>query len=192
MNYFLKDGDERFTREGKEENFDLLQFWRWAMSNLLDNVNRGTLAEFIVAKALGIELTKQRSSWDSYDLETADGIKIEVKSSAFLQSWDQKKHSTPSFKIPKTRSYCYETNQYTNEPKRQADIYVFALFSHTDKETADPMNFDQWSFYATSTKRIEHLAGKSRSISLATLKRMGLKPRSFSELSEEVKIISAS
>ncbi len=33
------------------------------------------------------------------------------------------------------------------ERKRQADVYVFALLSHRDKATLDPLNVAQWEFY---------------------------------------------
>ena len=45
------------------------------------------LAEYIVAKALGIRDTK-RVEWDPYDLEI-DDVKVEVKSAAYVQTWEQ-------------------------------------------------------------------------------------------------------
>ncbi|MDM8523410.1 hypothetical protein QUF80_08570 [Desulfococcaceae bacterium HSG8] len=39
----------------------------------------------------------------AYDLETHDGIKIEIKSAAYVQSWHQKDYSKITFRIPKTR-----------------------------------------------------------------------------------------
>lgn len=37
-------------------------FWRWAMSDLLGNRNRGIFAEFLVGKALGDEALEYRKS----------------------------------------------------------------------------------------------------------------------------------
>jgi len=45
------------------------------------NVLRGVLAEFIVASDLGC-ISDVRQEWDAYDIETLDGIKVEVKSIA--------------------------------------------------------------------------------------------------------------
>ena len=63
------------TRLNKQE------FWEWAYDDLLTNTTRGVLAEYIVATALGVADTKRRE-WDQYDLKTADGDGVEVKSSA--------------------------------------------------------------------------------------------------------------
>jgi hypothetical protein len=65
----------------------LLDFWQWAYSDLLSNTNRGRLAEFIVARALSLGLTDVRIEWDAVDLVTPTGVKVEVKSAAYLQSW---------------------------------------------------------------------------------------------------------
>lgn len=67
-------------------------FWNWAFSDFLSNALRGVLAEYIIAHALDCT-EKLRNQWNEYDLETKSDIKIEVKSSAYLQAWSQKKHS---------------------------------------------------------------------------------------------------
>ena len=64
---------------------DILDYWSWAYSDIVGNTNRGALAEFIVARAIGSE-PAVRNDWAAYDLETPRGIKVEVKSSAYLQS----------------------------------------------------------------------------------------------------------
>ncbi|TFD36626.1 hypothetical protein E3T37_13455 [Cryobacterium sp. TMT2-10] len=64
-------------------------FWQFAMGDLRMNNARGYLAEFIVGRALGLNHA-QRVEWDAYDILFGD-ITIEVKSSAYLQSWDQRK-----------------------------------------------------------------------------------------------------
>lgn len=80
-------GEESLNFEGKSLNKPLIEFWRWNSSNLLNNTLRGVFAEFIVATALDIDLTDVHSDWASYDLKDNDGRRIEVKSSAYLQSW---------------------------------------------------------------------------------------------------------
>ena len=87
-----KTGKEPFTLNGEELPFDVSAFWRWSSSDLLGNALRGVLAEFIVASALGIT-ERPREEWDAYDLITPSGLKVEVKSSAYLQSWQQTKLS---------------------------------------------------------------------------------------------------
>jgi len=58
----------------------------------------------------------------SVDLQTAEGIKIEVKSAAYVQSWHQKKLSMISFLTPRTRAWDSETNTQSVEVRRQADV----------------------------------------------------------------------
>ena len=47
-------GTEPFTENGRLLGFDLLSFWQWSSSDLVVNVVRGLLAEYIVAQALDI------------------------------------------------------------------------------------------------------------------------------------------
>src|SRR5579864_2751938 len=87
-------GGERFRLAGKALDLNLLGFWQWSVSDLVSNATRGRLAEYIVARALGLPDHGVRDEWAAYDLITAEGIRIEVKSASYLQSWYQKKHST--------------------------------------------------------------------------------------------------
>ena len=68
----------------------MLGFSQWAYSDVSSNASRGILAEYIVASALGIAAATRRE-WDAYDLETQDGVKLEIKSASYLQSWAQAK-----------------------------------------------------------------------------------------------------
>ncbi len=82
------DGGERFIGL----NATVADFWRWAFSDLRDNTTRGILAEFLVAKAVGDERSP-RVGWDNFDVQAPGGPAIEVKCSAYLQSWAQKRLS---------------------------------------------------------------------------------------------------
>lgn len=72
-------------------------FWQWGFSNILTNNLRGIFAEFLVGTALGC-LNRARVEWDSFDLVYND-LKIEVKSSAFIQAWHKEKYSNIIFNI---------------------------------------------------------------------------------------------
>jgi hypothetical protein len=143
----------------------LLDFWQWAYSDLVGNTERGILAEYLVALACNIE-NYVRISWDSFDLLVDNSIKVEVKSSAYLQSWKQTKFSKPIFGIAKTKAWDYINNTYENQSKRQADIYVFALLSHLDKVTLNPLDLQQWEFYVLSTRLIDIKMNNNKTISL--------------------------
>ena len=180
-----KTGKEKFTLRGKEIEIDLLSFWRWSTSDLVSNATRGVLAEFIVAQALGIPKYHVRQEWDAYDLETTEGIKVEVKSAAYLQSWHQKSFSKISFNVQKKRSWDAKTNEQEEEPTRPANVYVFALLAHKDKATVDPMNLDQWQFYVLPTRVLDERKRSQHSITLKSLEKL-CSPISFSELKKAV------
>ena len=93
-----KSGDEPFHQNGKPFDFGILDFWQWSASNLLNNTQRGVLAEYLVAEATDID-QGVRSNWENFDLETPKGIQLEVKSSAYIQSWEQSSYSDVSFNI---------------------------------------------------------------------------------------------
>ena len=105
----MKTGREPFNSNGKELDRTLLDFWRWSSSDILNNALRGVLAEYIVALDLDCE-KGIRKEWDAYDLLTPGGVKVEVKSASYLQSWEQEKHSVISFGIRPTYGWDAETN----------------------------------------------------------------------------------
>ena len=45
-------GNEEFTLHGKGAGITVLDFWRWAFSDLIDNTQRGVMAEFLVHSSL--------------------------------------------------------------------------------------------------------------------------------------------
>ena len=162
-----KLGSEKLHEDSSETGIALLEFWQWSASDLSSNATRGLLAEFIVAKALGSR-QEVRAEWDSYDVLSQDGIKVEVKSAAYIQSWHQRALSRISFGIQPTRDWNADTGQYALESKRQADVYVFALLHHQVQETIDPLNLSQWTFHVIGTGRLNSL-GAQKQIALSTL-----------------------
>ncbi|MDQ3226352.1 MAG: hypothetical protein M3Q50_06965 [Chloroflexota bacterium] len=58
-------------------------FWAWALGDLRLNANRGLLAQFLVAKALG-DCRERDDGWGNFDVLTPEGIKVEVKASGYL------------------------------------------------------------------------------------------------------------
>jgi len=162
----------------------LLGFWQWSRSDLVSNATRGVLAEYIVAKALGIDTGGVRGEWEAHDFTTNAGVKIEVKSAAYMQSWDQKKPSKISFNVPTTRAWDADTNVQSKESKRQADIYIFALLHHMDKSTIDPLNVTQWRFYVLPSCELD--ARNQKNITLKTLEKLHGPGVKYSELSGAV------
>lgn len=166
-----KSGEERFREDGSELDFNLLDFWQWSMSDLVNNATRGVLAEYIVARALGVPTSGTRDFWAPYDLVTPDGIKVEVKSSSYVQCWAQSALSRISFDIKPSHAWDYKTGGWDEEYKRQADVYVFALLAHRDKQTINPMNLDQWKFYVLSTAALDEHFGGQKELTLGGLEK---------------------
>ncbi|MGI8789068.1 MAG: hypothetical protein ACR2HG_15110 [Pyrinomonadaceae bacterium] len=167
-----KTGEERLTYDNQILDFKLIDFWRWSVSDIISNATRGRFAEFIVATALQIDLKTIRDEWSAYDLNSPEGIKVEVKSAAYLQSWFQKDYSNISFSIRTAKSWDSLTNKQSENSERHADIYVFCLLKHKDKKSLDPMNLDQWEFYVTSTKTLDNYTRSKTSITLPSLQKL--------------------
>ncbi|MCL2825617.1 MAG: hypothetical protein FWD57_16615 [Polyangiaceae bacterium] len=164
-----KTGDEPFTNNGEPINANISDFWRWAYSDLLNNIHRGKLAEFIVASALCVA-DGISGTWEKYDI-TFRGIRIEVKSAAYLQSWHQENLSAISFDIRPTLGWDATTGKYDTMQKRQADVYVMCLLKHKDKKTVDPLNLEQWEFYVVETAMLNELLAAQKRVSLGFLKK---------------------
>ncbi len=180
-----KTGNESLTDNGQNTNYNLLDFWRWSVSDILSNATRGRFAEFIVGTAVGLKPINLRDEWDAYDLTTEDGIKIEVKSASYIQSWNQKKHSTISFSIKPTRHWDSETNILREESKRHADLYVFCHLKIKDQNTIDPLKMEQWDFYVLPTYRLDHYERSQSSITINSLKKLTAAQK-YGELKNEI------
>lgn len=166
-----KNGAEPLHANGAAIGVSLQQFWQWSGSDLISNSQRGILAEFLVAHALGVD-RGVRTEWDAYDLETDLGIKVEVKASGFVQSWAQEKLSTIGFDIAPKLSWDASTNISATEAARPADVYVFAVHAHIDQASIDPLNVNQWEFYVLGTPVLDQECSSQKRISLGTLQRL--------------------
>jgi hypothetical protein len=185
MKVARKTGKEQFHIQGRGAEFDLLGFWQWSASNLVSNALRGVLAEYIVASDLSVA-HGVRTEWDAYDLKTPGGIKVEVKSAAYLQSWRQSAPSKICFDIRPTYGWDSATNTTSVERKRQADVYVFCLLAHPDKATLDPMDLAQWEFYVLSSKVLDEKLPNQKTVSLAGLLRLGPTKAGFGNISRTI------
>jgi hypothetical protein len=176
-----KTGNESFRNGQTTLAFDLLSFWQWSASDLASNALRGMLAEYLVAQALGIA-DGLREEWAAFDLRTREGITIEVKSAAYLQTWAQTAHSIITFGIAPTQMWQASTNEWASEKRRQADLYVFALLAHQDKPTLDAMDLSQWEFYLLPSAIIDARLPNQRQLSLSTLLKLDPARCSYGEL----------
>jgi hypothetical protein len=143
-------GQERFG----DDELTVLEFWRWAFSDLRTNIVRGVLAEFLVAKAVG-DPSPLRQAWDNFDVTTPSGIHVEVKSSAYLQSWRQREHSRIVFTGLTWREWSDQTNELAQERTLRADVYVFATHTCRQPDQYDPLDLRFWEFQVMSRRELE-------------------------------------
>ena len=148
----------------------IIDYWRWAHSDILENVQRGIFAEYLVAESLGITAA-HRIGWTGYDLDY-DGYKIEVKSSAYLQSWQQREHTSIVFLIGPRQQLAADQITYEADARYVADCYVFAIFSDRDGPTADVLDARRWLFFVVPIERLVEHVGTARSLSERRLRQI--------------------
>ena len=159
----------------------VIDFWRWAHSNVLNNTSRGRLAEFLVAKAVSAAAVVA-NEWDTYDLETPSGIRLEVKSSAYVQDWaPPRRPPRPTFSIRPTVGWDRTVSAFVGDSQRHADVYVFCLLTEQERSRVDPLDISQWRFYVVPSTTLDRECGTAKTISLNRLARLAL-PVPFAEL----------
>ena len=164
-----KTGTENFLNG---DHSTLMDYWAWAHSDIMGNTERGKIAEYIVAMAVNAHKST-RTEWDSYDILTEDNIKIEVKSSAYLQTWVQKKYSDVAFGIRPTHAWNQVDNTYEQTRKRQADVYVFCVFNCKEQDIANPLDLIQWEFHVLSANKLDDILPNQKSIRLSVIQKIG-------------------
>jgi len=156
-----KSGDEKFLMNGIEQSFSLIDFWSWNQSDLIENRTRGILAEYIVKNALDVK-NNDRIEWNDYDLITETGLKIEIKSAAYIQTWAQEKFSNISFDISVNKR---------SKSQRKSDFYIFCLLDCKKQNQINPQDLDQWTFFLVETTEINNVLNSQSSITLNALRK---------------------
>ena len=138
-----------------------------------------------MARAVGVP-APLRATWDEYDLVTETGVRVEVKSSAYIQGWGQERHSRPRFGVNPSRKWDKEHAGRASEAARHSDVYVFALLHHKDQPTVDPTDLSQWTFYVLPTSILDTQCPGQKTIGLNTLQRLGATETTFHGLRDAV------
>lgn len=146
------DGSERF----RGADASVLDFWRFAMSDLRMNNVRGYLAEFLLARAVGAP--GNRVEWDAYDVLTPDGVRVEVKVRGYLQSWAQKRVQLSPFQIKAAAPWDHATGAF-GEKGWSADVYVLCVHTAREHDAYDVLDVAQWEFYVLPRHVIVERAG---------------------------------
>jgi hypothetical protein len=156
-----RTGEEAIGRTGRT----LLDFWRWAHSDLMVSTARGVLAEYLVAIAVG-DKAAVRDGWATHNVTMPPGdgvpaIRIEVRNGGFLQTWRQPAFTKIHFGRMRSWGWNRETGRLDIPPGFHADVYVFAVHTCTDPEELDILDLAQWDFRVLHRRAIEEYGTKS-------------------------------
>ena len=161
-------GNEEFTLHDSSAGITIEDFWRWAYSDLLDNTERGVMAEFLVYSSLNgnTHRAQMRVNWLPFDVASPSGRRIEVKSAAYLQSWTTDFPSQIQYDIaPKL---AWDGHSYALEAKRNCDIFVFCLYTALTRDKSI-LDLDYWEFYVLPTSVLNAKIPTQKKISLSSL-----------------------
>lgn len=176
----MYDGSEQLIFKDKELGSSVLDFWSWAYSDLIRNVNRGAFAEFIVLEAMNNQSgitprTNFRVSMDAYDLLSPDGIRVEVKSSAYIQAWESEHPARISFRIAPAKSLDSSGNYSADSQYcRHSDVYVFCVWTAMSRQQ-NILDLSLWDFYVIATKTLDQKVPNQKTITFQSL--LSLQPR---------------
>jgi len=178
--------DFRLEGEGApQDKASLLDFWSWAFGDLCDDDVKGIFAEWMVARLLDLPAPR-RISWANNDLVTRSGIGIEVKASAYWQSWkrinqngelkvdaEDVDHAKAKIRFGglRARDSVSPALQTGGTRGLKSQLYVFCFQKHWRAAGWDAWQLDQWDFYVLDREQLER-EGVGNSISLAKLKRL--------------------
>lgn len=180
-------GNEKFLLGGEELNTSVLDFWRWAYSELSDNVERGVLAEFIVKAAIahkGLDTNQGFRWWHPYDLTGPNGLRLEIKSVARNHARGEDKDKMV-FTIAPTRLYNDFLDAYSVEKSRHSDVFVFCIWDMRDPNQ-DPLNLDDWEFYVLATHVFNEQYKEQQKISHKALLALNPIRCGFADLRESI------
>lgn len=167
----------------------LLDFWRWAFSDLCDDDLKGIFAEWMVAVLLDLPLaSSRRVSWADSDIVLSSGARIEVKASAVWQSWKlvnldgtRKTVPPPAVLNPNRIRFCGLQARTAISPATpeiltdnrgfKSDIYVFCMNTQTDPAKWDAWNLADWEFHVMTIQELNALK-VGNSISLVALRKI--------------------
>ncbi len=185
-NSSASQGSDEFQRLSKSES----DFWTWFRPSLAENWMRGVVGEYWVTKALGLT-DKMRKGWNSWDIETPDRIRIEVKTTGYRQSWHKPtdKMAIPKFVVPKVKVKADESRGLRQRQYRPAHLYVLCFHKEKDVDNLDPLDTSQWEFYVVPTTVIDEKVNpnaKSPSINLRFLSENSFDPVSFNGLKDAI------
>lgn len=165
-------GNEEFTLRGIGTGLTVRDFWTWAYSDLIDNTQRGVMAEFLVYSSFKNTPppdSQMRANWLPFDVTSPSGRRIEVKSAAYIQAWTPENiFAQIRFDIGKKLAWDNVSASYSSEAKRNCDLYVFCVFTAKTKDIS-LLDLDYWDFYVLPTSVLNEKVPNQKGIALSSL-----------------------
>ena len=169
--YRLYDADDRIHGCDDSPADRVVDFWRWAFGNLNEDTLKGLFAEWLIGRILGLDLQLGgRNGGTNSDLFLDDGTRVEVKSTAYWQSWKlytengrplkneeidhrhwERLKKPLRFNVKRTQDAVDRTG---TEKQLWSDIYVFAAQHEKDPEAWDILDMRQWRFYCLTQEEV--------------------------------------
>jgi hypothetical protein len=140
---------------------------------IIQNNVRGDWAEEMVAQALGGPWKVVSGGWHPWDIQRGSSkaraprrIRIQVRNSAALQTWEQPKIAQASFTISKRPrpSYFKRDNRGAHCERfgHLCEVYVFAWHGEKDRTACNHRDPAQWKFYVVAAKDLPNQKRISR------------------------------
>jgi hypothetical protein len=160
-----KLGSEPFLLNGRSIDVRLAEFWRWGFSDLAIDAVREKLAEFLVLKALKIPTKSVRAG---SRFVTPRGSEMQVYSRTLIPGLG----ATPKSVIFGNPKELLSGGRGKFAAKEKyPEVFIFAVFLPPDAISMDPVNLDQWIFFALNSSI---LSGWERTwINIHVLNEMG-------------------
>ena len=155
-------GNEPLRVGGHDIALTVNDFWRWSFSDFSDFSTRDVFSKFLVASSLGLTADGSARQHCARNLlwspTGSAGIRISVRTAAYVQSGEAEHPDHILFVIPK---------------KPDCDVRLFCVFKGmTGAES--PLKTDLWDFYALCSNALsESMSGRGY-VTLPAL--MGLNP----------------
>ena len=155
-------GNEPLSVGGHDIALTVNDFWRWSFSDFSDFSTRDAFSEFLVASSLGLTAdgnARQRRVRNLlYAPLGGSGIRVSVRTAAYVQSDEAERPDHIIFVIPK---------------KPDCDAYLFCVFKGM-RDAESPLDTDLWDFYALRSGALGGSGSERGFVTLAAL--MGLNP----------------
>ena len=192
-------GDCLFGSDDTPINAKVEAFWSWALGDLCDDDVKGWFAEWMVAKLLSIP-SARRISWANSDLITPEGVRIEIKSTSYWQSWklvDEygQPRPRPTHKLPQDRAIGFgglqardaRTTSCQSDPVTyKSDLYVFAFQHEKDESRWNALDLAQWEFYILAVEDVCTIPTKRIGLAALRAKQNPLTAIAFARLGREM------